>query len=59
VNPRVLPGFTDLAEGDIQHTVDFRSVYGSVLSDWLKAPNLKPILGANYPKMGLIGKPHS
>lgn len=49
------PSLTDLAEGDIQHTVDFRSVYGSVLSDWLKAPNLKPILGANYPKMGLIG----
>jgi uncharacterized protein (DUF1501 family) len=49
------PSLTDLAEGDIRHTVDFRSVYGSVLSDWLKAPNLKPILGANYPKLGLIG----
>jgi len=49
------PSLTDLSEGDIQHTVDFRSVYGTLLSDWLKAPNLKPILGANYPKMGLIG----
>ena len=49
------PSLTDLAEGDIKHTVDFRSVYGSVLSDWLKAPDLKPILGANYPKMGIIG----
>jgi uncharacterized protein (DUF1501 family) len=49
------PSLTDLSEGDIQHTVDFRSVYGTVLSDWLKAPNMKPILGANYPKMGLIG----
>ncbi len=49
------PSLTDLSEGDIKHTVDFRSVYGSVLTDWLKAPNMKPILGANYPKMGLIG----
>ena len=49
------PSLTDLSEGDIQHSVDFRSVYGTLLTDWLKAPNLKPILGANYPKMGLIG----
>ena len=27
----------------------------SVLTDWLKAPDLKPILGGNYPKMGMIG----
>jgi uncharacterized protein (DUF1501 family) len=48
------PSLSDLSEGDIQHTVDFRSVYGSLLSDWLRAPDLKPILGANYPKLGLI-----
>ncbi|MEX1049034.1 MAG: DUF1501 domain-containing protein [Akkermansiaceae bacterium] len=49
------PSLTDLAAGDIQHNVDFRSVYGSVLQDWLKAPALKPILGADYPKLSLIG----
>jgi uncharacterized protein (DUF1501 family) len=48
------PSLTDLSEGDIQHSVDFRSVYGSILQDWLKAPELKPILGAAYPKMNLI-----
>ncbi|MEY4242969.1 MAG: hypothetical protein RLZZ245_554 [Verrucomicrobiota bacterium] len=48
------PSLTDLSEGDIQHNVDFRSVYGSLLQDWLKAPELKPILGAAYPKMNLI-----
>ncbi len=48
------PSLTDLSEGDIKHTVDFRSVYGTVLGDWLRAPNLKPILGGSYPKMGLI-----
>ena len=49
------PSLTDLHQGDIQHTVDFRSVYGSLLTDWLRAPDLKPILGASYPKLGIIG----
>ena len=49
------PSLSDLSEGDIKHTVDFRSVYGTLLTDWLKAPQMKPILGANYPKMGLFG----
>ena len=49
------PSLADLSEGDIKHTVDFRSVYGNVLTDWLKSPDLKPILGAKFPKLGLIG----
>jgi uncharacterized protein (DUF1501 family) len=49
------PSLADLHEGDIKHTVDFRSIYGSLLGDWLRAPDLKPILGADYPKLGLIG----
>ena len=48
------PSLTQLEGGDILHTVDFRSVYGTLLGDWLRAPDLKPILGADYPKMGLI-----
>ena len=49
------PSLSDLSEGDIKHTVDFRSVYGTLLTDWLKAPQMQPILGGNYPKLGLIG----
>jgi uncharacterized protein (DUF1501 family) len=49
------PSLADLHEGDIKHTVDFRSIYGSLLGDWLRAPDLTPILGATYPKLGLIG----
>ncbi len=49
------PSLTDLNGGDIKHTVDFRSVYGSLLTDWLRAPDIRPILGGNYPKIGLIG----
>ena len=49
------PSLTDLAEGDLRHTVGFRSVYGSVLADWLKAPGLQPILGGDFPRLPLIG----
>jgi uncharacterized protein (DUF1501 family) len=49
------PSLTDLVEGDLRHTVDFRSVYATLLSDWLKAPDIKSVLGAGYPKLGLIG----
>jgi len=48
------PSLADLHEGDIKHNVDFRSIYGSLLGDWLRAPDLKPILGADYPRLGLI-----
>lgn len=49
------PSLTELSEGDITHTVDFRSVYGTLLTDWLRAPDVKPILGNMYPKLGIIG----
>ncbi len=49
------PSLTDLSEGDLKHTTDFRQVYGTLLTDWLKAPRMKPILGADYAKMGLFG----
>jgi uncharacterized protein (DUF1501 family) len=49
------PSLTDLDQGDVRHTVDFRSVYASLLSDWLKTDDLNAILGAAYPKLDLIG----
>jgi uncharacterized protein (DUF1501 family) len=44
----------ELDDGDLRHTVDFRSVYGSLLGNWLKAPDLKPILGGTFPGLDLI-----
>lgn len=48
------PSLADLSDGDITHTVDFRSVYGTLLSDWLKAPDIRPIVGGAFPNLGLI-----
>jgi len=49
--PSLAPG--DLFEGDLQHTVDFRSVYATVLESWLKTRS-EPVLGRKFPLMGLV-----
>ncbi|HWB19103.1 MAG TPA: DUF1501 domain-containing protein [Phycisphaerales bacterium] len=47
------PSLTDLDEGDLKFSVDFRSVYASVLQDWLGAPATK-ILAHDYRKANLF-----
>jgi uncharacterized protein (DUF1501 family) len=41
------PSLTDLDNGDLKHTVDFRSVYASVLQNWLETQSA-PILGKQF-----------
>lgn len=48
------PSLTELSQGDLKFTTDFRSVYATVLEDFMKTPS-QPILKAVYPKLGLIG----
>ncbi|RYD26644.1 MAG: DUF1501 domain-containing protein, partial [Verrucomicrobiaceae bacterium] len=48
------PSLTDLSAGDLKHTVDFRSVYSTLIEDWLKAPSAKAVLGASYEKLKLV-----
>ncbi len=45
LNPH--PSLTDLDQGDLKYTVDFREVYAAVLEKWLKADSRK-ILEAAY-----------
>jgi uncharacterized protein (DUF1501 family) len=47
------PSMSDLDEGDLKFTVDFRSVYASVLEDWMKASSAR-ILGRAYQKARLL-----
>ena len=46
------PSLANLDRGDLQHTTDFRSVYGSVLQGWLGAP-ADQILGGAFPTIPL------
>lgn len=48
------PSLTELSQGDLAHTVDFREVYADLLGGWLKAPNIGKILGGDYRRIGMM-----
>jgi uncharacterized protein (DUF1501 family) len=47
------PSLTNLDQGDLRYGVDFRSVYASILQNWLGTPS-KPILGDQFATMPLV-----
>ena len=47
------PSLTDLDDGDLKFNIDFRSVYASVLDDWMGAPPEK-VLGRAYKKAKIL-----
>ena len=47
------PSLTDLDRGDLKFNTDFRSVYGTVLDRWLKAPS-QIVLGRKFPALGIV-----
>jgi len=48
-----MPDLTNLNEGDLIHTVDFKNVYATVLRKWLDADD-KEILGKQFEYMNFI-----
>jgi uncharacterized protein (DUF1501 family) len=47
------PSLADLDEGDLVHTTDFRSVYGTAIQRWMGI-DAESVLGAKYPEIGLF-----
>jgi uncharacterized protein (DUF1501 family) len=47
------PSLTELDRGDLVFNTDFRSVYATVLEQWLKAPSEK-ILGRKFPLLPIV-----
>jgi uncharacterized protein (DUF1501 family) len=47
------PSLTDLDHGDLKFNTDFRSVYGTVLDRWLKAPS-QTVLGRKFSTLGIL-----
>ena len=43
------PSLTDLVDGDLKMTVDFRRVYATVLEDWLGLASKEALGGAFEP----------
>ena len=48
-----MPDLNDLNQGDLKHTVDFKSVYATMLNKWLGADD-KEILGKHYELMNFV-----
>ncbi len=48
-----LPSLSDLDDGDLKHTVDFRGVYAGVLERWLGVDSI-PILGRSFAPVDVI-----
>jgi uncharacterized protein (DUF1501 family) len=49
------PSLRDLDQGDLRFGIDFRSVYATILQNWLDTPS-KPILGQQFPTMNGVIK---
>lgn len=47
------PSLTDLDEGDLKPTTDFRSVYATILGSWMGGDDAK-ILGGKFPKLNFL-----
>jgi len=47
------PSLTDLDQGDLKYTTDFRSVYATIIQNWLDAPS-KPVLGAQFSTLPVV-----
>lgn len=47
------PSLTKLDHGDLVYNVDFRSVYATVLENWLKAPS-EAVLKRKFPTMAFV-----
>ncbi len=47
------PSLTDLDDGDLKHTVDFRGVYATLLEDWLDCP-ADQVLAGRFDKLELF-----
>ena len=47
------PSMTELEDGDLAHTTDFRAVYGTLVESWLGVEASK-VLDAGYPKLAFV-----
>lgn len=53
------PSLADLESGDLKYKVDFRSVYGTLVRDWLGADPSGIIGGGSFPGLGFVKSPAS
>jgi uncharacterized protein (DUF1501 family) len=48
------PSLTDLDDGNLKMTTDFRSVYATMLKEWMGYEDTKAVLKGDYPTLGVF-----
>ena len=48
------PSLTDLDDGNLKMTTDFRSVYATMLKEWMGFADTKGVLKGDYPTLGVF-----
>ena len=48
------PSLTDTDEGNLRMTTDFRSVYATMIAEWMGYGNTKSILKREFPTLGVF-----
>lgn len=48
------PSLTDLDQGDLKMTTDFRSVYATMIKEWMGYEDTKAILKGDFPTLGIF-----
>jgi uncharacterized protein (DUF1501 family) len=51
------PSLTDLDNGDLKYGIDFRSVYGTIVQDWLGTAPEAILGGGSFPSLGFVSSP--
>ncbi|MDQ3010078.1 MAG: DUF1501 domain-containing protein [Acidobacteriota bacterium] len=50
-----MPSLTNLDDGNLKMTTDFRSVYATMLKEWMGFDDTKAVLKGDYPALGVFG----
>jgi uncharacterized protein (DUF1501 family) len=48
-----LPNLTDLTDGDLKFSIDFRQVYSAAIEDWIGG-DAQPVFGQTFPEIGVF-----
>lgn len=51
------PSLSDLDDGDLKYGIDFRSVYGGLLEDWLGTPAASIIGSSDFKRLSIVRAP--
>ncbi len=49
------PSLTDLDDGNLKMTTDFRRVYATMIDEWLGYEDTASILRGTFPPLGVFG----